>query len=259
MAIAPDLATAFGLSNLLTRGDGTAGPRTPMEFTCSTWRSQNMPSILLMVNPHSVSFRQPKRITKKNTQGGTVFFHWTDLNGQNNDILEIQFKGRTGNIRNKPNFQPNNTFIGKGLQIAANAISGITPDTPTPNAGFAKHVLWTRLYTLTRVPMVDPTTKIRNVAEITYISPLFPRKILFMGFFNNVLEFAEIAEQPWLVEWSFSFIVQATNPGLDSVSQMLMAVLNSQITGTAQTGQENTQLQDQATSNAVTGAPFQQG
>jgi hypothetical protein len=257
--VSPDLATAFGLSNILTKGDGIAGKRTPMELTCSSWRSNSISPILLMLNPHSVSFRQPKRITKKNTQGGTVYFHWTDLNGQNNDILEMQFKGRTGNIRNKPNPPNTNSFIGTGLQAAANALSGTSSSTPTPNAGFAKHMLWSKLYTLTRVPMVDPVSRLKNISEITYISPLFPKKILFMGFFNNVLEFAEVAEQPWLIEWSFSFIVQATNPSLDTISQMIASVLNvnqQNIVGNAQT---NTQNQQTATTNTVTGAPFSQG
>jgi hypothetical protein len=259
-----DIASAFALSNTLTRGDGTQGKRTPMEMTCFLWASKNIPPVRMMVNPHSVSFRQPKRITKRNTQGGTVFMHWTDLNGQNNDILEMVFKGRSGNIRQKPN--PSSTgivqSIGKGLQIAGNALTGTSgnpSDNPTPNQGLAKHIMWARLYELTRLPVLVPQSILRNVFTIKYQSPIFPRPYILYGFFNNVLEFTEVAEQPWLIEYSFTFVVQATQPSLDAISQQLTQLLNSTATGVANSAIETTNAQSASASGAIRGSNFSQG
>jgi hypothetical protein len=260
--VAPDLATAFGVSNLLKRGNGTA-IRTAMEMSCLLWRAQNLPSLKMMVNPHSVTFNQPKRITKKNTQGGTVYTHWTDLNGQNNDILELQFKGRSGNIRQQPD--PAKTGIlqsvANGLQLGANALTGTTGDmnTPTPNQGLAKHIAWSQLYQLTRLPVVDPATRLRNVFDITYISPILPRPVVFLGFYNNVLNFTEDADRPWLIEYSYSFIVQSTQPSLDTLTQMLTQLLNSSATGLAASEITTSQAQQSSTTGAVTGANFKQG
>ena len=258
----PDLASAFGLSNLLRRGDGSAPPRTPMIFTCSMWKANSIPPIALRVNPHVVQFNQPKRITKRNTQGGTVFFHWSDLNGLNNDILELAFKGRTGNIRTKQSIPGSGNPSATGLQDAGNVLSGGVTSTPgTPNQGAAKLLLWSRLYTLTRVPVVDPSTKLRNVFEITYRSPLLPRAFVFYGFFSKVLDFSETAEQPWLVEWAMNFTVQATQPSLDVITAYLTSLLSQANAGnyTTQTQVAAEQQQESNTSGAILNSKFNQG
>jgi hypothetical protein len=189
--------------------------------------------------------------------------HWTDLNGQNNDILEMGFKGRSGNIRQQPDPAKTGVLqsVSNGLQLAANAITGTTGDmnTPTPNQGLAKHVSWALLYQLSRMPIVDPATKLRNVFYIVYCSPIFPRPIRFLGFFNNVLKFTEDADRPWLIEYSFSFIVQATDPSLDTLSQQLTQLLNAGSSDPAATGQEATLAQQASTQGALTGANFGQG
>jgi|SRR3990172_12788276 len=231
MPLIQDLVGAF---SDLQRGDGTQPPRIPMILHSSQWRAEGQPPVVLKVNPHVVNFRQPKRITKKNTQGGTVFFHWSDINGQNNDILEMQFRGRTGNIRNKPKQSGPLSGITQSFLESSN-VPGISSlartvrerrDFPAAAAA-AKHYTWTRLYTLTRQSVIDPVYKFRNVFSILYRSPLLPKQVIFYGFYNNVLEFGEVAEQPWLVEWSFSFIVQSTHPSLDELSSWLGRTLAS--------------------------------
>jgi hypothetical protein len=222
----PELAAALNLAGGIPQGRATA-PRIPIIFRCSSWVRQGIPPVIMAVNPQNVSFRQTKRVTKKNTAGGTVYFHWTDENGQNNDVLEMQCKGVTGSILNRADRDTSNAAT-RALGALASAIAGGPQAQPgTPNMGRTKHLVWARLYSLTRTPMIDPDTKEPNVFECFYRSPLFPAPVLFQGFFNNVLEFGEDAKDPWLVPWSFSFIVQRTNPSLDVISQYLSNALTN--------------------------------
>src|SRR5271165_6702385 len=50
-----------------------------------------LPVISMAVNPQSIKWTQPKRYTKRDTQEGSVFFHFTNSADQNNDILVCQF------------------------------------------------------------------------------------------------------------------------------------------------------------------------
>lgn len=229
MSIIPDLANSMNTANNYNRAEGTAGPRIPMLLTCSMWIEAWLPHIALRVNPHNVTFKQSKRVTKRNTQGGTVYMHWADENGQNNDVLEMQFRGRTGNINLRKDPTANKTIFGQAAQDLANWLSGSSPENSDKykNQGGAKLFTWSRLYQLTRMPMIDPRTKRKNLFYIIYRSPLFPRPIQLIGFFNNVLDFGETAENPYLVEWSFNFIVQDTEPDLDALSDHLVSVLTN--------------------------------
>lgn len=229
MGIIPDLANSMNTANSYNRAEGTAGPRIPMIFTCTMWVDNGFPPIALRVNPHNVTFKQNKRITKRNTQGGTVYMHWSNDFGQNNDVLEMQFRGRTGNINLRRDPQAKKSAVGQALQDFANWLTGTSPEDADKykNHGGAKLFTWARLYQLTRMPMVDVTTGKHNVFYIVYRSPLFPRPIQFRGFFNNVLDFSETAENPFLIEWSFTFVVQSTVPDLDVLSDYLVAVLSN--------------------------------
>lgn len=225
----PDLANAMNTANSYNRADGTTGPRIPMLFTCSQWIERHFAPLALRINPHNVGFKQGKRITKRNTQGGTVYMHWSDENGENNDVLELQFRGRSGNINLRRDVVPQLSATGKALQEAANWLTGASPDNADQykNQGGSKLYTWSRLYQLTRMPKVDKSTNKENKFYIVYRSPLFPRPIQFVGFFNNVLDFSETAENPFLVEWSFNFVVQYTNPDLNTLSEYLVAVLSN--------------------------------
>ena len=231
MTVIPDLANAMNTANSYNRADGATGPRIPMLLTCSEWMDNGYPAIALRINPHNVAFKQPKRVTKRNTQGGTVYMHWSDENGSNNDVLELDFSGRTGNINLRRNEQVRLSKAGAALQDVANWLTGASPEDADKykNQGGGKLYTWARLYQLTRMPMLNRQTKRQNLFHILYRSPLFPRPILFIGFFNNVLNFTETAENPYLVEWSFNFVVQYTVPDLDGISDYLVQVLANNV------------------------------
>lgn len=227
MVLTPDLAESLTLAQGFLRGNGQAGPRIPMVFQCTEWVKQGLPPVALRVNPHVVTFKQPKRISRKDTQGGTAFFHWTDAAGFNNDILELEMRGRTGNIRNRPSPSALDGVVVPKLQAVANWLNQSPPGAVTDNPGAAKHYSWARLYQLSRAPMINLQTGERNQFDLLYQSPLFPAPLLFTGFFSKILDFSESAESPNMVEYSLSFTVQNCLPSLDTIAQYLTVALAS--------------------------------
>lgn len=191
----PQIGYAAGL----TRGDVTQADG----FYKST--TGLMDFIVMNINPNMVRFKQPKRFTKKDTREGSVFFHFLNSRGQNNDILTIEFVGNTGNIDQRasiPEEQPND----------AN-----DPLTLEQDGGGLRAILcWHNLYLITREPLVLNDGS-ENEFTITYVSPLFPQSIDFTGFYNQVLEFEEDAKKPHSRNYRFEFTVQDVNPPLDEI------------------------------------------
>lgn len=183
-----------------------------------------MPTIAMAVNPNSVKFVQPKRYTKKDTRDGSVFFHFTNSKGQNNDLLTLQFAGNTGNLDLRGTLGDPNQNPSPSQQKVTNAASGTGAGADT--GALYKLLVWHNLYLLTREPMVlaDGT---ENLFSIVYSSPLFPEQVTFQGFFTRVLEFEESATKPNSRNYTFEFQVTATTPDLDEVLQNLTDILGA--------------------------------
>jgi len=165
-------------------------------------------TISLMVNPHSIQWSQPKRFSKEDVKRGSIFYHFTDKNGRNDDIAVLTFQGRTGNINYKAD---DDTGAGQ----------------PTGNT--QKLLLWHELYALTHEPPYIPGFG-RNDMCITYSSNLFPtqdNRITLWGFFNSVLQFTEDANDPFNRNYSFAFTVTNTNPPLYSIVQSVNTKLTT--------------------------------
>lgn len=170
--------------------------------------------IAMQVNPKSVEFEQPKRITRTDNRDGSTFFHFVNSKGQNNDILTIRMRGNTGNIDLRGSIgdktRVSNLPTEERTSITAQARAARGLDT----GALKKLLVWINLYLLTREPMlIGPG--IENKFSISYQSPLFPTTIDFIGFFNEVLRFEESGEKPNSRDYSMEFIVERTEPELD--------------------------------------------
>jgi hypothetical protein len=177
-----DLAPGFSVSNSMT------------------------PNIVMAINPKSVTFDQPKRFTRQDTRDGSVFFHWTNKKGQNNDILVIKFAGNTGNID-----------LRGDLALPSSDQTG----------AMSKLQVFLNLWQLTREPMLlgNNTT---NVFALTYSSQALPVPITFSGFFNQVMSFEESADKPNSRDYSFEFTVTNTEPDLDTyIEEVTFASANA--------------------------------
>lgn len=187
--------------------------------------------IAMAINPKSVKFTQPKRFKRTDTREGSVFFHFSNSKGQNNDILTLTFSGNTGNIDlrgtlGSPETQQLqiNTLGARGENVKnANPIDSVNkgPDTGALN----KLLTWQNLYLLTREPMIIGNA-LENAFQITYVSAVLPVTIDFFGFFNNVLTWEDNAEKPNSRDYDFEFTVTRTEPDLDEYMSESLALLN---------------------------------
>jgi hypothetical protein len=201
------------LKDELKRIDGQSTLNTVVgSLGLSQFSSLNVqPIVSMMVNPSSVRWSQPKRFTKRDTMTGSVFFHFSDTNGSNNDILTLTFSGNTGNIDTQG-------------EVNYNAPTDTGPAASTVTGAPNKLRTWHELYALTREPvLLDGGVK--NEFFITYRTVLFPTPITFIGFYNTTLDFTESAEKPYSRDYTFSFTVTNTSPDLNTLCDKINSSL----------------------------------
>jgi len=188
----------------------TKTPATSQDFTTylglyppDNKTQYELPVIQMAVNPNSISWKQPKRITKRDTQKGSIFFHFTNNKKQNNDILTLDFRGNTGNIDRVSDLTSN---------------GGILGTTGESTGATQKLLIWHNLWDLTREQMLlDDNTK--NEFLIIYSSQAMPVEIMLIGFFSSTLEWSDTAEKPNSRDYTFSFTVERTMPNIDDITK----------------------------------------
>jgi len=185
---------------------GTLGSREDL-LSLNEQLDKALPVISMAINPNSVEFDQPKRYARQDVQRGTVFHHFTNNQGQNNDVMTIRFQGNTGNI------------------------SRNTKDQVALSKAIDRLQIWHNLYQLTREPILlsDGST---NIFYVSYYSPLFPVNIEFAGFFTQVLKFTENAKKPNSRDYSMEFIVQSTSPDLNTIHTTILDFVTQQAVAT---------------------------
>jgi len=227
--------------------------RIPFYLTSSYRQKLKIPGVSMLMNPNSLSFSQSKRITRKNTAGGAVFFHWANRSGRNNDILELEVSGQTGNIDINGSTQLAGALassretggaLSKGLDWLNNQAnksnrsddvnaSVLLQGSDYSVSGAAKMAAFWNLYQLTREPIVDPKTGAPIYYFISYNSPVLGNTfVTFIGHFNKVLEFSDEAQNPYSKNYSFGFTVLSSIPSLDYIfnsvtSNLRTTILNS--------------------------------
>lgn len=162
--------------------------------------------IQMAVNPNSISWRQAKRITKRDTQEGSVYYHFTNSKGENNDILVLDFRGNTGLIDKRGDIDSNTGTFSTSLGSSTGAVKKMT--------------IWHDLWNLTREPILLEDGII-NEFLISYSSPIIPVEIELVGFFNEVMQWEDSAEKPFTKDYSFSFTVQDVVPPLDEIIDLI--------------------------------------
>lgn len=231
--------------------------RVPFYMTSTYRQSLGVPGVSMLVNPSSVSFRQPKRITKQQTQAGTIFYHWSDQDGRNNDILELEFSGQTGNI-NIRNGTIKKGFIGaisdqisqktggpgpigwlnqvadSNSSVDSSSLGVVLQGDSYTASGASKLSNFLNLYSLTREPTIHPRLKTPVYYYISYSSPVFGNTfVTFIGHFSRVLEFTDDANNPFSANYSMGFTVLSSIPSMDrifsTVSNNLSAIFTNPI------------------------------
>ena len=217
--------------------------RVPFYLTSSYRRYRGAKGVAMQVNPTSVSFRQDKRISERDTQEGKVFFHWTTQNGTNDDILRMEFNGQTGNIGIKTGTRGQGFFgISQSASAGANWLAETLSDVTNSNdienpgtlraeganidtSGASRLANFHNLYSLTREPVLDPVTGTPVYYYITYASPLFGNSLItFVGHFSKALEITDDANEPFNRRYSFGFTAHGSYP---SPSQMYATIVQN--------------------------------
>jgi hypothetical protein len=230
---------------------GNHNLRVPFYLTSSYRQKNKIPGVSMAINPSSVNFSCAKRITRKNTQGGAVFYHWTNSAGRNNDILEMEFVGKTGNVNLRTgtitggiysHFQPQ--MQGRGPlnwlnQRSKDALDSSDDDPVSVKirgndytvSGAKKLASFWNLYSLTREPVVDPLDGSPVYYYISYSSPLFGNTfVTFIGFFSRGMSFTDDSENPFSKDYDFGFTVQASIPSLDNIYNNVLENLRTVFT-----------------------------
>lgn len=193
-------------ADLSTRRDNVNTNITTLQ-TSNQPITPELPVIEMLVNPNSVTWDQPKRITKKDTQEGSVFYHFTNSKGENNDILSCTFRGNTGNIDPRGSIE-----VGPDQNNFSNTNTG----------AYQKLLVWHNLWQLTREQILLKDNII-NEFIVTYQSIIIPTQITLIGFFNEVMTLEDSAEKPFSKDYSFSFTVQDTIPPLNELQSTIQA------------------------------------
>lgn len=215
--------------------------RVPFYLYSDYRTTLSMTGVTMQMNPQNVDFRQGKRITRKDTQSGANFFHWTDDQGKNNDILELEFSGQTGNINlNRGAYKKGewNATLSKATEWVNDRLQGSYSD-DTPNSQLAatattKNVagaikllgLWD-LYKLTSEPVRDIRTGRPLFSHISYTSPMMANSIInFTGHFSRVLDLNDNAGDPFSKRYTFGFTVLSSDPPIDELYQVIVENLS---------------------------------
>lgn len=206
--------------------------RVPFIFTSDQRIKNEISPVRMKMNPESVTFTQNKRITRRDTQSGAVFFHWTNAKGQNNDVINISFSGTTGNINLRTGMQRNSKFMSEQIKKLRDFLKSATKqeglDVETL-AGASKLVNFWNLYNLTVEPVIDPIDGYQNKFYFMYSSPLLGNALIqFIGHFDRVLEFTDDANNPFSKNYSFSFVATETIPSMDTIFRYVSLALGQE-------------------------------
>jgi len=180
------------------------GKRIPILWESPLSRREGR-SLRMAINPKTIQFQQPKRISTRDAMAGKIYYHWTDERGRDNDILTLTINGTTGNIDPR-------VLGGSGAKKDA-------------LGNLAKHLAWAKLYQLTTDPIIDPLTNSLNLATCTIQTVLIPFPIQFEGHFSSVMGFSDDADNPFSKSWSLSFVARDINPPLNTIVSLLQVAL----------------------------------
>lgn len=180
-------------------------------------RDQRQEAIRLLVAPQSISFKQLARISEERTKDGRAFFFWRkDRDSSHLDLLEMTVSGFTHSLMVPNTLRGSIGVLPEQVRTLTRSFSQAAPEDANALAS-RKQESWLRLWRMTREPFVMDTRL--NRAHIQIQTPSLPTEIEFIGHFQNPLEWKHDAQQPYLVQWSFTMIVHRTNPDLDYFAQ----------------------------------------
>lgn len=220
--------------------------RVPFYMSSTYREALGVTGVSMKMNPSSVSFRQPKRISRDDVRSGSIFYHWTDRFGRNNDIMEVEFTGQTGNINlQQGTYRKGVADFSKHAEKATDWVNDRLdklaggPDGPSTGvqvtngrndmSGAAKLANFHNLNSLTREPMIDVVTGQPIFYFIQYSSQLFGNTMLtLIGHFSRALDIEDSADSPNNKRYSFGFTVLSSVPSFNNIYAVVVQNLGKE-------------------------------
>ena len=180
----------------------------------------------IQVVPQNIQFAQKARISEQVIKDGRAFFFWRkDRKSSHLDLLELNLSGITRSLAQEPGKKSFLSTLASGAlsEIAGGvplvgSLANLAQSPPPPQKGLTpKQREWLKLWWVTRSPYV--TERGINEHHIRLMTPALPwaTPVEFVGHFTGPIQFSEVADNPFLVQWQFGLIVHYTRPALDQL------------------------------------------
>lgn len=186
--------------------------------------SNRLQRIKMAVNPSSIRFAQQKKISRADGVGGTDFQHFTNEDGEDDDVLVVSFTGTTGNIDvlgalSSPDRDPNALLSGTAIDQALHE---------DDVKALEKLRVWHELFALTHEPARVRYSGVTyaNQMKIVYVSKLFPLPLTLLGFWSKPLEWEETAALRASRQYTMEFTVEDTLPSLGAYLDQLLTTID---------------------------------
>ena len=186
--------------------------------------------VRIQVVPQNIQFAQKARISEQVIKDGRAFFFWRkDRTSNHLDLLELNLSGITRSLAKEPGKKSSSFLstlasgalseIQQGVPLVG-SLASLAQSAPPPQKSLTpKQREWLKLWNITRSRYVTETGI--NEHHIRLLTPALPWEgsngIEFVGHFTGPIQFSEVADNLFLVQWQFGLIVHYTNPSLDQL------------------------------------------
>lgn len=257
-----DLRTSFrtpvvGPLNAALTSATTGNQTLPDEISFGLWSFSttyqlyrgNSP-VQMMLNPTSVRWSRAKRLVKNDTLDGSVFTHFLDRNGRNNDLIKLEFSGNTGNIDLRGSLVSEDDLAAAAGFLGARGTAADRALADQIDTGaLRKLITFHKLRQMSEEPVIFTVQSLEDTEStevvsaqtsneflIQYVSPLFPSNILISGIYASPVQFEESGENPNSVDYTFDFWVKEITPDTDMFLSLLESATAEALRQSAQAG-----------------------
>lgn len=189
----------------------------------------------IQVIPQNINFVQRSRISEQVIKDGRAFFFWRkDANSNHLDLLEIQMTGLTRSLAREPKRLGGLAVLKQTVGAVTAQLTGLgnlAPGNPPPleDAPTKKQQEWMRLWRITREPYVIANApngiNEHHIRLNTPALPNFSSGVQFIGHFTAPIQFSEVADNPFLVQWQLGLIVHRTSPTIDELFRRALTIV----------------------------------
>ena len=174
--------------------------------------------INVQVAPQNISFVQRSRISEQVIKDGKAFFFWRkDRDSGHLDLLEVQISGITRSLMRERKQQGLIERLASEIPIPLPVGSAGNEEGPS-----RKQQEWLRFWRLTREPFIIGDRINHHIIQLE--TPALPVPVKFIGHFSAPIQWTEVADNPFLVQWQLGLVVHRTEPDIEALISNALTV-----------------------------------